>query len=73
MLLVSDLAAYSGAELPEAGRAPLMQDMDDRGHSFRLGSTRRWVDEHAEDASAWLKRYGFLPSDRRPIFRLRQA
>ena len=73
MLLVSDLAAYSVAELPGAGRAPLMQDMDDRGASFRPGSTRRWYEEDAEDASAWRKRYGLFPSERRPTFRLRQA
>ena len=42
-----------------------MQDMDDWGYSFRLGSTKRWYEEDAEDASAWLKRYGLLQSDRR--------
>ena len=61
------------SELPGAGEARLMQDMDDWGYSFRLGSTRRWYEEDAEDASAWLKRYGLLESDRRPTFRLRQA
>jgi len=61
------------SELPGAGKARLMQDMDDWGYSFRLGSTRRWYEEDAEDASAWLKRYGLLQPDRRPTFRLRQA
>ena len=61
------------SELPGVGKARLMQDMDDWGYSFRLGSTRRWYEEDAEDARAWLKRYGLLQSDRRPIFRLRQA
>lgn len=61
------------SELPGVGKARLMQDMDDWGYNFRLGSTRRWYEEDAEDARAWLKRYGLLQSDRRPIFRLRQA
>jgi hypothetical protein len=30
------------SELPGAGKARFMQDMDDWGYSFRLGSTRRW-------------------------------
>ena len=43
------------SELPGAGSARLMQDMDDWDYSFRLGSTRHWYEEDAEDASAWLK------------------
>lgn len=54
------------SKLPGAGRARLMRDMDGWAYSFRLGSTRRWYEEDAEDAGAWLKRHGLLQANRRP-------
>lgn len=42
----------------EVGAARLMRDMDDWGYSFRLGSTRRWFEEDAEDARQWLETRG---------------
>ncbi|HVS15360.1 MAG TPA: hypothetical protein VMV46_15645 [Thermoanaerobaculia bacterium] len=42
-------------ELPEVGRERLMWDMDAWGYSFRLGSTRAWFEEDAEDAKEWLE------------------
>lgn len=60
-------------ELPAVGSRRLMQDMDDWGYSFRLGSTKRWFEEDAEDAHAWLRAHDILRADRRPTFRLRQA
>ena len=50
-----------------------MQDMDDWGYSFRLGSTRRWFDEDAEDAQSWLRTEGLLHADDGPTFQLRQS
>ena len=60
-------------ELPGAGKERLMQDMDDWGYSFRLGSTRRWFDEDAEDAEVWLRTRGLLQPDRRPTYQLRRS
>lgn len=40
--------------LPGVGRDRLMSDMDAWGYSFRLGSTRNWFAEDAEDARRWL-------------------
>jgi hypothetical protein len=40
--------------LPGVGRERLMYDMDAWGYSFRLGSTRAWFEQDAEDARAWL-------------------
>lgn len=48
--------------LPGVGRARLMADMDAWGYSFRLGSTRAWFEQDAEDARAWLIERG-LPVD----------
>ena len=48
-VLLSDL-------LPGVGRERLFQDMDAWGYSFRLGSSKRWFEEDAEDALAFLHR-----------------
>jgi len=60
-------------ELAGAGKDLLMQDMDDWGYSFRLGSARRWFDEDAADAKEWLLIQGLIADDGRPIFQLRQS
>jgi len=48
-------------ELPGAGRARLMADMDAWGYTFRLGSTRAWFEYDAQDARAWLAARQLLP------------
>jgi len=59
-------------ELPGAGRDRLMADMDAWGYSFRLGSTRAWLEEDAEDARAWLRSEGLVGAEGRPTFRARR-
>ena len=44
--------------LPGVGSDRLMADMDAWGYSFRLGSTRAWFENDAEDARAWLREKG---------------
>lgn len=58
--------------LPGVGAEQLMRDMDAWGYSFRLGSTRRWFEEDAGDARAWLEEHAILAFDGRPTFRLRR-
>lgn len=41
-------------------RERLFADMDAWGYSFRLGSTRRWFEEDADEAVAWLVTRGLL-------------
>lgn len=48
--------------IPGVGRARLMADMDAWGYTFRLGSTRAWFEQDAEDARAWLVQRGLLPA-----------
>ncbi|MFP5505835.1 MAG: hypothetical protein ACLGH6_06520 [Gammaproteobacteria bacterium] len=57
--------------LPGVGRARLMADMDAWGYSFRLGSTRRWFEEDAEDARAWLQAHGLIDREDAPTWHLR--
>ncbi len=53
------------------GSNRIMQDMDAWGYSFRLGSTRRWWVEDAEDARNWLIEQGLLAKTGEPVFALR--
>ena len=58
--------------LDGAGRERLMLDMDRWGYSFRLGSTRAWFEQDAEDARAWLIEHGLIDADGAVTFRLRR-
>jgi len=58
-------------ELPPLGRDRMLRDMDAWGYTFRLGSARAWFDQDANQARAWLLRFGLIASDARPTFRLR--
>jgi hypothetical protein len=49
--------------LPEVGRLRLMQDMDEWGYSFRLGSTRAWLEGDAADSRQWLLARGIIRED----------
>ncbi len=42
------------------GRQRLMEDMDDWGYSFRLGSTSAWFEKDAEDARQFLINHGLI-------------
>ena len=57
--------------LPGVGRARLWADMDAWGYSFRLRSTRRWFEEDAQDARAWLVSHGLIDAADVPTWRLR--
>jgi hypothetical protein len=48
-------------ELPGVGRARLMADMDAWGYTYRLGSTRAWFEQDADNAREFLQARG-LPS-----------
>jgi hypothetical protein len=39
--------------------------MDDWGYSFRLGSTRAWYEQDAEDARLWLLDAGIITAGNR--------
>jgi hypothetical protein len=58
--------------IPEMGRERMFSDMDDWGYSFRLGSSRAWFEDDAEDAVAWLRQYGLIDHNHQPAWQLRQ-
>ena len=49
----------------------LMQEMDDWGYSFRLGSAYRWFSEDAEDARQWLLDSDLITPDNKPTWKLK--
>lgn len=55
-------------ELPGVGRQRLCADMDAWGYSFRLGDTRAWFAQDANDAREWLVRHGVLDAAGRMTF-----
>ena len=57
--------------LPGVGRLRLMRDMDTWGYSFRLGSTRQWFEQDAEDAREFLFNHKLIVDTDTPTFRLR--
>ncbi|WP_028918200.1 hypothetical protein [Pseudoxanthomonas sp. J35] len=48
-------------QLPGVGSERLMADMDAWGYTYRLGSTRAWFEQDADDAQQWLAEHGLLP------------
>lgn len=58
--------------LPGIGQARLFADMDVWGYSFRLGSTRAWFEQDADDARDWLQHHGLIDSANHPSWQLRQ-
>lgn len=58
-------------ELPQCGFDRACADMDEWGYSFRLGSTRAWFEQDAEDARLWLLAEGITGADGRLTGELR--
>lgn len=52
------LQVLLAGELRGMGLERAFADMDAWGYSFRLGSTRAWFENDAEDARRWLRQHG---------------
>jgi hypothetical protein len=63
ILLADRLSAY--------GREAVLADMDAWGYSFRLGSARRWFEQDADEALAWLTHEGLATREHGPTGELR--
>ena len=58
--------------IPGFGRERAFQDMDEWGYTFRLGSSRAWFENDAEDAFAWLLEYKLIDLTNKPCWALRE-
>jgi hypothetical protein len=52
-------------------RNQLMQDMDDWGYSFRLGSAHAWFNQDAEEVCLWLQNHRIINTKRKITWQLR--
>jgi len=55
-------------QLPSMGRDRIFADMDSWGYSFRLGSSRAWFEEDAEEARNWLIQNKIIDTSGNPCF-----
>jgi len=58
--------------LADMGKERMFSDMDEWGYSFRLGSSRAWFEQDAEDTVEWLLQYGLIDNDIQPAWKVRQ-
>ncbi len=57
--------------IPSMGHQAMMNDMDQWGYTFRLGSAQRWFEEDAEDAQQWLLEHQLIDQHNQPTWKLR--
>ena len=57
--------------LAEMGKARMLSDMDEWGYSYRLGSSRAWFEQDAEDAYQWLLDNKLITEDSTPTWHVR--
>lgn len=57
--------------IPGLGQQRIFNDMDEWGYTFRLGSSRAWFENDAEDAKQWLLNHKLIDSDNKPLWVLR--
>ncbi len=59
-------------KIPGCDRDRIFGDMDSWGYSFRLGSSRAWFEDDAEDAFKWLISNNLIDVDGDLSYRLRE-
>ena len=59
-------------QLDWLGKDRILLDMDRWGYSFRLGSSRAWFEDDADDARRWLIQHQIIDLAANPNVRLRQ-
>ncbi len=53
------------------GKERMFNDMDEWGYTFRLGSSKAWFENDADDAIKWLASYCLIDATRVPTFKYR--
>ena len=57
--------------IPAMGKNRMLNDMNEWGYTFRLGSAQAWFEQDAEDANQWLQKNLLLDNTRRPTWQVR--
>lgn len=68
---VNYLEITLGKQIPELGFERILQDMDCWGYTFRLGSSKAWFEEDAEDARQWLIDHQIIDQQGQPTWKMR--
>ena len=58
-------------DIPEMGKERMMQDMDNWGYTFRLGSAKNWFTQDSSDTVEWLKKYSLINNQNQSNYTLR--
>jgi len=53
------------------GRERMLKDMDEWGYTFRLGSSKAWFEQDAEDAKNWLIQYQLIDQKNNLLWEIR--
>ena len=54
------------------GRERMLKDMDEWGYTFRLGSSKAWFEQDAEDAKQWLVQHQLIKQNSDPLWAIRR-
>jgi len=54
------------------GRERMFSDMDEWGYTFRLGSSKAWFEQDAEDAKKWLQQHKLVTPEIKPSWSYRK-
>jgi hypothetical protein len=57
--------------IAEMGKERMLTDMDEWGYSFRLGSSRAWFEQDADDTVDWLRQFALIDNNAQPTWKLR--
>jgi len=58
--------------IPEMKQTRMLNDMDEWGYSFRLGSAQAWFEQDAEDAFEWLLANSIINTECEPGWKVRK-
>jgi hypothetical protein len=57
-------------DFANVGRKQILEDMDEWGYSFRLGSAQKWFEQDADDARQWLIDYQLIDANSTVLYRI---
>ncbi|MBL7003210.1 MAG: hypothetical protein ISR69_04210 [Gammaproteobacteria bacterium] len=59
-------------DIPQMHQKRMMQDMDEWGYTFRLGSAQKWFEDDAQDTKQWLLSHKIIDKNNNCLYQLRE-